>query len=113
MQKYRQALALLIPLRDTIQDRARFPHKIGEYLASGVPIVTTRYGEIEHYFTDGENAIVSKSYDLQEYADKMKYVLDYPAEARKIGEKGRELGKQIFDYRKQGTSLLNFIQSLQ
>jgi len=113
LQKYRQAVALLIPLRNTIQDAARFPHKIGEYLASGVPIITTKYGEIGHYFTDGENAIISNNYDLQEYADKMKYVLEYPDEARKIGENGRAMGKRLFDYRKHGVSLLNFIQSLQ
>ncbi|MEM6965970.1 MAG: glycosyltransferase, partial [Bacteroidota bacterium] len=38
---YAEASALLIPLRPTLQDEARFPHKLGEYLASGSPVITT------------------------------------------------------------------------
>ncbi|MCB0668268.1 MAG: glycosyltransferase [Saprospiraceae bacterium] len=112
LEKYRNAKGLLIPLRNTIQDIARFPHKIGEYLASGVPIVTTKFGEISHYFTDGKNAIISEKYDVREYATKMQYVLDHPREAEEIGLRGKKMGKELFDYRRQGSALYDFIQKL-
>lgn len=32
---------------------------LGEYLASGTPVVVTRVGEVEDYVTDGEIAFVA------------------------------------------------------
>lgn len=112
LKKYREAIGLLIPLRNNTQDIARFPHKIGEYLASGVPVITTRFGEIEHYFTDGKNAVISDRYEIEEFSKKMKFVLEHPEEAREIGEEGRNLGRKEFDYKELGSSLFKFIQTL-
>jgi glycosyltransferase involved in cell wall biosynthesis len=67
---YKNAAGLLIPLRPTVQDEARFPHKIGEYLASGNPVISTNYGEVKHYFTDRENMLIAESYDTRSFADK-------------------------------------------
>jgi glycosyltransferase involved in cell wall biosynthesis len=50
---YRQATALLIPLFADVRSIARFPIKIGEYLASGRPVVTSCIGEIRHFFKTG------------------------------------------------------------
>ena len=52
---YKNATAHLIPLSNSIQDTARFPNKISEYLASAKPIITTDVGEIKHYFKDMDN----------------------------------------------------------
>ena len=42
--------ALLIPLRNTIQDIARFPNKLSEYVGVSGLIITTDVGEIKDYF---------------------------------------------------------------
>jgi len=55
---YSGARALLIPLFDDIRSVARFPTKIGEYLASSVPIITSNVGEISYYFKDGKMLIL-------------------------------------------------------
>ncbi|MCB0687112.1 MAG: glycosyltransferase [Saprospiraceae bacterium] len=112
LKKYRQAAGLLIPLRNTIQDVARFPHKIGEYLASGVPIITTNFGEIAQYFHDGTDAIICDQFNPVLYAEKMKYVLQNPVQAKQIGEAGRKLGSEKFDYRIHGSALSKFILTL-
>jgi len=109
---YTNALALLIPLRPTIQDTYRFPHKIGEYLASGNPVVTTNMGEIKNYFEDGKTALLSENYAVDEFADKMTYVLKYPEISRKIGLKGREMGLREFDYKTHGTRLQFFLGTI-
>lgn len=106
---YRNAAALLIPLRPTIQDASRFPHKIGEYLASGNPVITTNIGEIKNYFEDGKTALVSEKYEISEFADKMKFVLNNAEEAIKIGDRGKELGLREFDFKRQGKRLKKFI----
>jgi len=109
---YINAKALLIPLRNKLRDIARFPHKIGEYLASGNPIITTYVGEIKYYFSDEINAIIAKNYDVEEYANKMQWVIENPEKAQKIGEEGKKLGLQYFDYKIYGLKLHNFFKSL-
>lgn len=109
---YAQATALLIPMRPTLQDAARFPHKIAEYVASGNPMISVNYGEVAQYFKDGVNALVAVDYDVDQYAEKMKYVLDHPQEAVEIGKKGKELGLKEFNYLNYGKRLKSFIEEL-
>lgn len=112
LKMYTEACALLIPMRNTIQDIARFPHKIAEYLASGTPIITTNFGEIVHYFKDGVNALICDHYDRNEFTQKMRQVVTAPDVARRIGLNGRKTGECHFDYRRQGSILFDFIQTL-
>lgn len=109
--QYKNALALLIPLRPTLQDKARFPHKIGEYLASGNPVVSTNYGEVTYYFKDMENMLIADSYDVSLFSAKMQFVLDNPAVAREIGIKGKKIVSDIFDYRAMGKVMNEFLDS--
>ncbi len=110
--RYSKASALLIPLRPTVQDAARFPHKLGEYLASAKPVITTAYGEINNYeFIDEVSALVAKTYDPKQFSEKMQSVLNFPEKAKKIGLKGREMGMVHFDYRKIGREVTDFILS--
>ncbi len=112
IQKYKDAEALMIPLRDTKQDRARFPHKIGEYLASGNPILTTNIGEVEHYFVDGDTSLIADEYDLDQFVEKMQFVIDNPEEARAIGMRGNQFGLDTFDCIGYGKMLHSFLLSL-
>ncbi|CAM4170424.1 glycosyltransferase [Zobellia roscoffensis] len=106
---YNNAIGLLIPLRPTLQDTSRFPHKIGEYLASANPVITTNVGEIKSYFVDKETALVAKCYDVSDFSESMRYVLDYPIKAKEIGLKGQKLGLRNFDYKIHGERLMTFM----
>lgn len=109
---YVNASALLIPLRPTKQDAARFPHKIAEYTATGNPIISTNYGEVTYYFKDGENALIADSYDISEFAEKMNFVIENPERAKQIGQKGKELGMNKFSHIKFGPILKDFLQNI-
>jgi glycosyltransferase involved in cell wall biosynthesis len=109
---YVNAFALLIPLRPTRQDEARFPHKIGEYCASGRPIITTNVGEVPEYFRDGENAVVVPRYDVNEVADAIDRLLSQPEEADRIGKNGKELALREFDHLALGGRIKALISSL-
>ncbi|MDB2606205.1 glycosyltransferase [Zobellia sp.] len=112
VQLFINADGLLIPLRPIEEDAARFPHKIGEYLATGNPVVTTSVGEINAYFKDGVTALVSKNYDVKEFSSKMDYILDNPEESRIIGKRGKELGLKTFHFDNYGESIKDFIHDL-
>jgi glycosyltransferase involved in cell wall biosynthesis len=108
---YKNAIALLIPLRPTLQDIARFPHKIGEYLASGNPVISTNYGEVKYYFRDMENMLLADSYDINLFAEKMQFVIDNPEVSKKIGISGKNAARPIFDYRIKASGIDNFLNS--
>lgn len=112
VQKYLNAKALMIPLRFTVQDAARFPHKIGEYLASGNPMITTDVGEVNHYFTDGENAIIADRYEVDAFREKMQFVIDHPEEAARIGQNGKDFGLKTFDYPVFGQKIKSFSEEI-
>jgi glycosyltransferase involved in cell wall biosynthesis len=109
---YKNALALLIPLRPTFQDTARFPHKIGEYLASGSPVISTNYGEVKHYFKDMENMLIAEKYETELFTAKMQYALDHPNEIEQIANKGKCIAFSQFDFRVNGDRIANFLNEL-
>lgn len=107
---YKNAAALLIPLRPIDRDIARFPHKIGEYCASGNPIISTNYGEIQRYFTHFNNALIASNYDVEEYSKLMKFVISNPELSEEIGRNGRKLCEKEFDYRIFGEKIMAFVR---
>lgn len=109
---YKNATALLIPLRPTFQDIARFPHKTGEYMSSGNPVISTNYGEIKYYFTDNVNMLLAESYDIKLFADKMKFVVNNPSKAQEIGIEGRSLARKLFDYRYKAKEINDFMTGI-
>lgn len=109
---YKNAVSLLIPLRPTLQDIARFPHKTGEYLASGNPVISTKYGEVKSYFTDLENMLLAEFYEERLFAEKMQFIIDHPIESKKIGANGKELSTKLFNYDKVADELNDFLDKL-
>jgi len=113
LQKYVDAVGLLIPLRPTLQDRARFPQKIAEYAATGNPIITTNYGEVRNYFVDRQSALIAGEYDVNQFAERMLFVLEHPLQAEAIGAAGRKVAEQEFDYHVYGERIRTLITNLQ
>jgi glycosyltransferase involved in cell wall biosynthesis len=111
-EMYTDSLALLIPLRPVLQDKARFSQKIAEYLASGRPIITNKFGEIEFYFADSENAFVVEDYNKNQYSEKMKFILDNAEVATMVGKEGRTLGFREFHYQNFSSPLYKFLEGL-
>ncbi len=109
---YKSALALLIPLRSTVQDISRFPHKIGEYSASGRPVISMKYGEIAIYFTDMGNALLADDYSLEKFRKMMEFVINNQAKATEIGLNGKLVASSFFDYRAIGPQIIKLFDKL-
>lgn len=110
--RYSRAIALVIPLFDDIRSRARFPTKIGEYLASGRPIVTTNVGEVARYFVDRENAYVCAPGNPNSYGRKIIEVLNNSEESIRVGVEGRQTAEKHFHYSIHTRRLANFFRLL-
>lgn len=108
---YKNALALLIPLRNTDQDLARFPHKISEYTATKRPIITTGFGVINDYF-DKESAFICSMYSTFEYATVIDEAINDPKRNTRVGINGYELGLKFLNTKPYFKILPDYIKQL-
>ena len=112
IDKYAEASGLLIALTNSVQDTARFPQKIAEYLASGNPVITTRNGEVPNYLNDGDTALVANQYDVQEFSEKMNFLIQHQETCKQIDIRGRAVGLQFFDIRSYSKQLRSLVDQL-
>lgn len=91
---------LVVAKPNTEQNSGNFPIKIGEYLATGVPVVVTNVGEIGQFIKDGESGFLSAPDDPYAFAQKMREALADRAKALAAGQRGKTVAATQFDYRK-------------
>jgi glycosyltransferase involved in cell wall biosynthesis len=90
------------------QAEGGFPTKLGEYLATGNPVVVTNVGEIGEFLKDGVNAFISAPDSSEAFAAKLRQALT-SANARQIGENGKMLVYNEFNYLTQARKLTDFV----
>lgn len=91
------AKALFLTRPDTLQNRAGFSTKLGEYLASGNPVVAAGVGDIPLYLEDHINAFVYTPEDYDAVENAMEYILSYPEQSSVIGESGKSTAVKYFN----------------
>ena len=91
---------------------AGFPSKLTEYLSTGNPVIATKVGEIPVYLEDNVNAFLSEPDSADAFAEKIEYVLSNYELAQKVGERGKELTRTIFNYNYQTKRMIAFIKTL-
>lgn len=96
---------------DTLQNKAGFPTKLGEYLLSGTPVVVTTVGDIPLFLKDQESALLVSPGDSKGYASKIMWALEHSEEARLIGEKGQAVAKEYFNSITETNKLVNLVLS--
>jgi glycosyltransferase involved in cell wall biosynthesis len=92
------------------QARAGFPTKLGEYLASGKPIVITKTGEIPKYLKDNVSAYLAEPDDISHFVEKVLFALS-DSHAAEIGRNGLEIANSNFNYQLYGKEILKIVQS--
>lgn len=91
------ARALFLTRPDTLQNRAGFSTKLGEYLASGNPVVAAGVGDIPLYLKNRENAFVFAPGDFKAVEEAMEYILMNPKEAEQVGVAGKMVAELYFN----------------
>lgn len=109
---YKSADLLLIPLRNTLQDLARFPHKISEYTASKRPLISTNIGELNYYFENNVSAILADEYTIDSYIESLVNILPNKELLDQIGNRGYEVGVNNFHYQANVNGLKVFFEKL-
>ena len=99
------ANVLVLPRPQSVQAQYGFPTKLGEYLASGNPVVCTKVGEISNYLTDGEDAYLCEPDSSESLREKIILALENPS----IGKEGAKTAITHFNPYKQTKKILEFI----
>lgn len=84
--------ALVLPLRESISNSARWPSKINDYLASGRPVVATRVGAIVQFLERAEAGVLTHCDSLSIAGELLRLRSD-PVGAAEIGARGRRLAE--------------------
>ena len=100
-------LALARP--SSLQSSGGFPTKLGEYLATGKPVVVTNVGDIPRYLKDGVNAYLVAPDDNNAFAEKLDFVLSNYDIAMKTAQRGKELTYTIFNYKVQSKRMQDYL----
>ncbi len=107
--KNAKALALARP--NSLQSTGGFPTKLGEYLATGNPVVVTAVGDIPLYLNE-TNAFIVEPDNIDSFSSAIERVFSNYEQALAIGEKGRELARTVFSSVEQSKRLNNFLLSI-
>ncbi len=110
--RMREACGLLLPLwADEERSVCRFPTKLGEYLATARPVITSPVGAVGAYLEPGPAAFLCPSGDVCAYAAAAEVIIRDPFKAEEIGRKGRRVAEEYFDFRKYSTALNAFFNT--
>lgn len=97
---------------NTVRASGGFPTKLGEYLASGTPALFTDVGENSKYVKDGVHLFFAKSGNPNDYAIKLRYILNNYEKAQKMAKEGKGFVFENYSHEKQGMYLLEFLKSI-
>jgi len=79
--------------------REGMPRSILEAMAMGLPVVATAIRGCREEMVEGETGFLVPPRDADALADRLRWVLTHPAEARRMGQAGRRRAVTNFDYR--------------
>ena len=85
-----------------------FPTKLGEYLASGTPVIITKVSEISNYLSS-DNAFLVEPGDTEEIYSKMALIVEKPNLSNTVGENGKMIAESIFGAKNYITKMENFM----
>jgi len=110
VERLKNADVLILAKPAGLQSEHSFPTKVGEYLATGKPVVLTKVGCINQYLTDGINAFIAEPGNIESLTSKLLEVFTDYKRAFEIGQRGQQVAKEEFDYRIQSKYIIDFFK---
>lgn len=91
------AHVMMMTRTDSAFANAGFPYKLGEYLATGNPVICSNVSDISLYLENMKNAIIIKPDDEHDLVEAMCFCYQNYELARCIGGEGRKICEQFFN----------------
>jgi glycosyltransferase involved in cell wall biosynthesis len=94
----------LLPMKDHPVNQARWPNKIGFYMAAGRPTVAPGIGDVGRLIAERKIGLVSCA-DPHDFAAKVLYLFEHPDTAVEMGQRARRLAETEFAQPVQGAEV--------
>ncbi len=104
---------LAITRPSTIQTMAGFPTKLGEYYACRKPVLATNFGDMDKYFTDGQDILMAECGNPESIAKKILWMRQNPGEMDLISKRGYEKAYNLLEYKNSVLRMINSLDSNQ
>ena len=89
----------LLPMKLTIANKARWPSKITDYWAAGLPIIATPVSDLEMIFEKNQVGILSETDSVKDYTNALHRVISLPdVQLRAMSAKARNYAKVELDW---------------
>jgi len=88
------------------------PNKIFEYMASGLPVIGSKFPLWEQIITDNNAGLCVNPMDPKEIAEAINFLLNNPEEAKKMGENGRRMVVDKYNWDIEKKKLINLYNDL-
>ena len=97
----------LLPMADRPYNHGRWPNKMCDYLSLARPTVSNPIGDIKTLFENYNVGLLAR-WDPEDFATKILYLLDNPANAKEVGQNARWVAENIYDWSELGKKLESF-----
>jgi glycosyltransferase involved in cell wall biosynthesis len=102
---------LAITRPSTLQTKAGFPTKLGEYFATRRPVLATNFGDMEEYFKDGTDIVMAECGDSEAIAQKIKWMIENKEELEIISNRGYKTAHDLLEYKNSVSRMISFLES--
>ena len=103
---------LVLPRPNSKQAEGGFPTKLGEYLASSVPVCATRVGEIPDYLEDEKTVFFAEPDSIDSFSNAIKRALSNQQLAAQVGAQGRLVAEREFNAEIQSQKLYEYFEKI-
>ncbi len=88
--------------------KTNYPVKLFEYMAAGLPVIATKFGEVAEFVKEAGCGITVDPENETEIAEAIQFVFSNEAEAQAMGARGRALVASKYSWETESESLIKF-----
>lgn len=107
--KARLGLALLHPEPNHIKSQ---PNKLFECMAAGIPVIASDFPIWRKIIEGAECGILVDPFDIETVAESIKWLMEHPEEAEKMGKRGQEAVLKHYNWEIEAKKLLAFYKKI-
>lgn len=95
---------LMLPMTDNLFNWGRWPHKTGDYLAAGRPVVTVKVGDAQ-YLMENRNVAEISNPEPEDFGDKIINMIEKKNQWDEMGKNAREIAENDLNWKNIGDKL--------
>jgi len=99
------ANVVVLPMEDNLIERARFPIRLGDYMAAGASIVSNAVGEVKKVIEEGDCGLISEPNSVEGFAENIIRLLQDEKMQQTLGKRARELAERRYAWSKLAENL--------